>query len=101
MDWSAVALLIAEQAGLPALVLSSHGEMLLVTPAAAQAFGVGLESVGVNWIERQVVGASVGSARWYLEKALAGALRKLEIPVLTAQGAAVACFDARPFGRDD
>jgi DNA-binding CsgD family transcriptional regulator len=101
MDWSAVALLIAEQAGLPALVLSSQGEVLMVTPAAAQAFGVGFENVGANWIERQVVAAAVGSARWYLEKALAGALRKLEIPVVTARGAALACFDARPFGHDD
>jgi DNA-binding CsgD family transcriptional regulator len=101
MDWSAVALLIAEQAGLPALVLGSQGEILLVTPAAAQAFGVGFESVGGNWVERHVVATAVGSARWHLEKALAGALRKLEIPVRTAHGAALACFDARPFGGDD
>jgi DNA-binding CsgD family transcriptional regulator len=101
MDWSAVALLIAEQAGLPALVLSSRGEVLLVTPAAGQAFGVGFENVGADWIERHVLPAAAASARWYLEKALAGALRKLEIPVRTARGAALAYFDARPLGRDD
>lgn len=101
MDWSAVALLIAEQAGLSALVLSSQGAVLLVTPAAAQAFGVGFGSVGANWIERHVVPAAAASARRYLEKALTGALRKLEIPVRTANGAAMAYFDARPLGRDD
>jgi DNA-binding CsgD family transcriptional regulator len=36
-----------------------------------------------------------------LEKAFSGALRKLEIPVRTASGAAIAHFDARPLGRDD
>jgi len=101
MDWSAVALLVAEQAGLPALLLGRRGELLMLAPAAEQALGLAFDNVGSNWLERYVPAHAVASARWHLDKALAGALRKLELTLSTARGLALARFDARPVGRDE
>jgi len=100
MDWSAVALLIAERAGLPVVVMSGAGDVLLLGPAAEQALGIGADSIGSNWIDRYVQSTAADSARWYLNKAFAGALRKLELPLHTAHGASIAHFDAQPVGRD-
>lgn len=100
MDWSAVALLIAERAGLPVVVMSEASDMLLLSPAAEQALGIGAGNVGRNWLERYVEPKAVDSARWYLNKAFAGALRKLELPLYTDRAACVAHFDAQPVGRD-
>ena len=100
MDWSTVALLVAEQAGLPALLLSRRGELLLMAPAAERALGLTFDNVGGNWLDRYVPAHAVPSARWRLEKALDGALRKLDLPLRTGGGLALAHFDARPVGRD-
>ncbi|HEX2870039.1 MAG TPA: LuxR family transcriptional regulator [Polyangiaceae bacterium] len=100
MDWSAVALLIAERAGLPVVVMSEASDVLLLSPAAEQALGIGAGSVGRNWLERYVEPKAVDSARWYLNKAFAGALRKLELPLRTNDAAGIAHFDAQPVGRD-
>jgi DNA-binding CsgD family transcriptional regulator len=101
MDWSAVAYSIAEQAGLPALLLGGRGDLLLVAPAAERALGLGFDNVGRDWIERYVAPHAVPSARWHLDKALSGALRKLELTLRSAQGLTLARFDAHPIGRDD
>ena len=82
------------------VVMSEASDVLLLSPAAEQALGIGAGSIGGNWIERYVEPAAADSARWYLNKAFAGALRKLELPLYTAQGKSVAHFDAQPVGRD-
>lgn len=101
MDWSAVALSVAEQAGLPALLLGRRSELLLVTQAAERALGLGFADVGSDWVSRYVPAHAVDSARWQLDMALAGALRALELPLVTAQGALLARFDVRPVGRSE
>jgi len=93
MDWSAVALLFAERASIPAVLLSSQGEVLLVTPAVQRALGWSYDSVGSNWIDRWVAHSAAAGARWFLEKTLAGALRRFEIEILTSKGPAAASFE--------
>lgn len=98
MDWSAVALLIAEQAGLPAVVLGQNAELLLIAPAAGQALGWHASSIGANCIERYVEPSAAANARWLFDKALKGALRQLELDVITSQGPALAHFLASATG---
>lgn len=100
MDWSAVALLIAERAGLPVVVMSEASDLLLLSPSAEQALGLGAGSIGGNWIERYVQPTAAENARWYLNRAFAGALRKLELPLSTPRGSSIVHFDAQPVGRD-
>ena len=100
MDWSAVAHLMVEQAGLAVVLLDARWQLQLLAPAAQQALGAGSASVGVDWVESQVMPGAVGSARFYLDKALSGALRRLELPLRTADGYGMAHFEARPVGRD-
>lgn len=94
MDWSAVALLLAERADLPALLLSRSGEVLLVASAAERALGWAYDSVGSDWIERHVPRKNTAAARWLLEMAASGALRRVELEVITGQGPALATFEA-------
>jgi len=101
MDWSAVALLFAERASIPAVLLSSQGEVLLVTPAVQRALGWSYDSVGSNWIDRWVAHSAAAGARWFLEKTLAGALRRFEIEILTSKGPAAASFESFPVGSDE
>jgi DNA-binding CsgD family transcriptional regulator len=101
MDWSAVALQLAERASIPAVLLSPQGEVLLVTPAAERALGWSYDSVGSSWIDRFVVHAAAAAARWFLEKTLSGAVRRFEIEILTPNGPATASFESCPVGSDD
>jgi len=101
MDWSAVALLLAERASIPAVLLSPQGEILLVTPAAERALGWSFDSVGSDWIERYVVRTATAAGRWFLEKTLSGALRRFELEILTSKGPATANFESCPVGSSD
>jgi DNA-binding CsgD family transcriptional regulator len=98
MDWSAVVMLVAERTGLAALLLSRDYELLLVSPAAKLALGMNTPELGSNWVESHVMQDARASARWHLERVLAGALRKLELPLRTGHGPVVASFDACPVG---
>jgi hypothetical protein len=73
IDWSAVAVELTERANLPAVLLSAHGEVLLVAPAAERSLGWSYDSVGSNWFDRYVPHTAVTAARWFLEKTLSGA----------------------------
>lgn len=99
MDWSALALQIAERAHLSAIVLDARSQLLLVSPAAEQLLGMSSDSLGNDWVERFVVPAAAASARWYLDRAFAGALRKLELPLRTPDGTGIGHFEASPVGR--
>jgi len=101
MDWSAVALQLAERASIPAVLLSPQGEVLLVTPAAERALGWSYDSVGSSWIDRFVVHAAAAAARWFLEKTLSGAVRRFEIEILTPSGPATASFESCPVGSNE
>ncbi len=101
MDWSAVALLIAEHAGLPAVLLGAGGELLLIAPAAERALGWRLERAGERSIDGFVPPESLSSARLALDRALTGSLRKLELRVVTAQGTALARFSSSVVGREE
>lgn len=101
MDWSAVALLLAERGRLPVVLLNGRGELVFIAPAAERALGWLPESIGSNWIARHVATAQAASARWSFEQALIGALRTFEVQVLTPRGAAQARFEASSVGRDD
>ena len=101
MDWSAVALQLAERSSIPAVLLSPQGEVLLVTPAAERALGWSYDSVGSSWIDRFVVHAAAAAARWFLEKTLSGAVRRFEIEILTPNGPATASFESCPVGSND
>jgi DNA-binding CsgD family transcriptional regulator len=92
MDWSAVAFLFAERASLPAVLLNGRGEVLLIAPSAEQTLG---------WVERYVLPSSAASARWFIGRALLGALRDFEIEVLTGKGVARARFNVHSVGRGD
>ena len=74
MDWSAVALLLAERADLPAILVADSGEILLVASAAERQLGWSYASVGKNWIDAHVVPHTAKAARWLFERALSGAL---------------------------
>jgi DNA-binding CsgD family transcriptional regulator len=100
MDWSAVAFLVAEQAGLPVLLLSAHGEVLLMSPAL-EGLGWRRDGIGNVWVDRFVLPAAASNTRWLLQRALAGAVREFETEVLTADGTGRARFSARPIGEDD
>lgn len=100
MDWSAVALLLAERADLPAVLVGQRGEVLLVASAAERALGWSFDSVGSNWVERHVVAKAAVAAQWLLEKALSGALRRFEVEVITPDGTALAGFEACSVGHD-
>jgi DNA-binding CsgD family transcriptional regulator len=101
MDWSAVALLLAERASIPAVLLGPQGEVLLVTPAAERALGWSYDSVGSNWVDRFVAHTAAPAARWFLEKTLSGALRRFEIEILSSKGPATASFESCPVGGDE
>ncbi|HEX2670214.1 MAG TPA: helix-turn-helix transcriptional regulator [Polyangiaceae bacterium] len=101
MDWSAVALQLAERASIPAVLLSPQGEVLLVTAAAERALGWSYDSVGSSWIDRFVVHAAAAAARWFLEKTLSGAVRRFEIEILTPNGPATASFESYPVGSNE
>jgi len=101
MDWSAVALQLAERASIPAVLLSPEGEVLLVTPAAERALGWSYDSVGSSWADRFVAQTSAAAARWFLEKTLSGAVRRFEIEILTSRGPATASFESSPVGSQD
>jgi DNA-binding CsgD family transcriptional regulator len=96
VDWSALALLLAERSGLPAIVIGDEGRLLFVTPAAQQVLGWRHDGVGGNWIQRYVVS---GSATWAFEKTLTGALRRFDIEVFTSEGLALASFESYAVGR--
>jgi DNA-binding CsgD family transcriptional regulator len=101
IDWSAVTLLLAERAGIPAVLLNGKGEVLLVAPAAERALGWKCDSVGSNWVQRFVAPNGAAAARWSFEKTLAGALRRFDVEVLTPEGEAVASFESYPVGQRD
>jgi len=101
MDWSAVALQLAERSSIPAVLLSPQGEVLLVTPAAERALGWSYDSVGSSWIDRFVVHAAAAAARWFLEKTLSGAVRRFEIEIITPNGPATASFESCPVGSNE
>ena len=98
MDWSAVALLLAERAELPVVLLSEDGKVLHVAPAAQKALGCRAEMLGKNWVEQQGSTEAVRKARAILTKALTGATRRLEVYVPAAQGPSVATFESYPIG---
>src|SRR5678815_3919496 len=91
----------AERASIPAVLLSSHGEVLLVTPEAERALGWNYDSVGSNWIERFVAHTAAPAARWFLEKALSGSLRRFELEIVSATGPRTASFESCPVGSDE
>jgi DNA-binding CsgD family transcriptional regulator len=101
IDWSAVALLLAERAELPAVFLSGEGEVLLVASAAERALGWKCDSVGGNWVQRYVSPGGAASAQWFFEKTLSGALRHFDVEVITPDGAAVASFESYSVGQRD
>lgn len=94
MDWSAVALLLAERADLPAVLVAVTGEVLLVAGAAERALGWSYDSVGCDWIARYVLPESASAARWLFHKALSGATRRLDLEIVTGNGPAYATFEA-------
>jgi DNA-binding CsgD family transcriptional regulator len=100
MDWFAVAQLVAERAGVPALLLNARGQALLVTPAAEKALGWRASNPTDDWIAQYVPPQAAPMARWLLAKALAGALRRLEVEVVTRSGTATALFEAQPLRAD-
>src|SRR5690349_16985095 len=100
MDRSAVALLIAERAALPVVVMSEASDLLLLSPSAEQALGIGAGSLGGTWIERSVQPTAAVRPLWYRNRAVTGPLRKQELPQSTPRGTSVAHFDAQPVGRD-
>ena len=97
MDWSAVASLVAERAALPAVLLSESGELLLVAAAAEQVLGWRAGSAGGE-LSRYIPPEDVSAALSLLQKARAGALRRLELDVLTPSGRARAQFDTYTLG---
>lgn len=101
VDWSAVALLLAERSEMPAVLLNGQGKVLLVAPAAERALGWKYDSVGSNWVERHVVPASAAAADWFFDKTLSGALRSFEVEVRTSDGDALASFESYAVGQPD
>lgn len=71
-----------------------------MAPAAERALGWSPDSLGRSFVDR-VTPSHVTSARWALEKVLAGALRSFEVEVATGTGAALARFEASSIGSDD
>lgn len=96
-----MALLSMERAGLPALLLSARGELLLIAPAAAQMLGWQYERRGGDWFDSCVLAASVPSARRLVARALTGTLPTFELEVLTGSGPALVRFDANAVGTGD
>ncbi|MDF3069549.1 MAG: transcriptional regulator, LuxR family [Polyangiaceae bacterium] len=101
MDWAAVALLVTEHAGLSAVLLGPRGELLMVAPAAESALGWRLAREGAPSLYQFVPSEAVEDARLALDRAMAGALRKLELCVLTSRGTCIARFGSSVVGRDD
>jgi DNA-binding CsgD family transcriptional regulator len=101
VDWSAVAMLLAERSEMPAVLLNGQGKVLLVAPAAERALGWKYDSVGANWVERHVVPASAAAADWFFDKTLSGALRSFEVEVHTSDGDALASFESYAVGQPD
>src|SRR5262245_30017371 len=75
VDWSAVALRIAEQAGVAAVLLDASGKILLVTPATVRTLGWGYETVGGDWIDQCAARGVTLASRVLLGKAMTGGLR--------------------------
>lgn len=98
MDWSAVALLLAEKAELPVVLLSEEGELLHVAPAAQKVLGCRGDLIGKNWIELQASDRAAFHARWIISKALAGATHLFDVNVPAAQGTSVVTFESYPIG---
>lgn len=98
MDWSAVALLLAERAELPVILLSEDGSVLHVAPAAQKALGCRADLIGKNWVERQGSAEAVHKARGILAKALTGATHRLEVVVPGVLGPSIATFESYPIG---
>jgi DNA-binding CsgD family transcriptional regulator len=101
MDWSAVALLIADHAGLSAVVLGAEGQLLMLSAPAARALGWELGRPGEQELYAFVPADARSSARVAFEGAISGSLRKLELRVLTSQGASLARFTSAVVGRGD
>ncbi len=97
MDWSAVAALVAECADLPVVLVSEGGELLLVAPAAERALGWAPGSAGSD-LARYIPPHAAAGVRSLLDRARSGALRALEIEVLTPRGSARARFETRSIG---
>lgn len=100
MDWSAVALLLAERAGFPVALLDAEGRILFVAPAAQRLLGWRSDSVGQSW-EGFVAVEALSTARWLISKALSGATHHFEIALVTPGGRALVSFESYPVGRDE
>lgn len=100
MDWSAVALLLAERASLPVLLLGAAGEIQLIAPAAQLALGWHEDCVGKSW-EQFVAPKALPMGRYLIDKALSGATHHLSIEMMTAQGAASVTLESYPIGHED
>src|SRR5690606_16035751 len=98
MDWSSVAMLLAERADLPAILLDAEGRIQLIAPAAERALGWNYQSVGGPWISRHVLPQASSAAQWFFDKALSGAARTREVEVSTTKGPATAIFESCPVG---
>jgi DNA-binding CsgD family transcriptional regulator len=101
MDWSAVASLIAERAGLSVVLLGDTFQLLFVSPAAERALGWSTNDEAPTSIERYLAPGAARGARLALDRAMTGALRRLEVRVITPQGNCVASFDVGVVGRAD
>lgn len=99
MDWSAVASLVAEQAGLSVVLLGETLQLLLVSPAAERALGWQTHEDAPTSIERYLAPSTVSGARLSLDRALNGAARRVEVRVVTPQGNCVASFGVSVVGR--
>lgn len=101
MDFAAVALRMAEHAGLSAVLLGARGELLLVAPAAEQALGWRVEPGRERSVHEFLPVDSQSAARLTLDRALSGALSRLELRVLTAHGTSLARFGSSVVGRGE
>jgi DNA-binding CsgD family transcriptional regulator len=101
VDWSAVATLLAERAGVSGILLGGRGEVLLITPAAERALGWSYRCLGRDWIECCLTSRQADEARWILGRAALGALRRFDVEVITAEGPRLATFESSSVGASE
>jgi DNA-binding CsgD family transcriptional regulator len=98
MDWSAVALLLAERAQIPVVLIGENGDLLHVAPAAQKALGCRGDLIGKNWIELQTSDQDAFHARLLIARALTGATHHFDVKVPAPQGTCVVTFESYPIG---